>query len=146
MARYTTTIRTDMSPTEAFDFMADLRHFADWDPGVQRVEQVTGDGGGADAAFDVTVDAPGRGLTLRYETTEYDAPQRVVVRAQSKMFTSLDRIDVEPVGTGSRVTYDAELTLNGPLKVFDVALRPVFDRIGGRADRGLQQALGGEKV
>ena len=62
------------------------------------------------------------------------------------MFTSLDRIDVEPDGTGSLVTYDAELRLNGPLGVFDLVLRPLFDRIGGRADEGLQRALHGEKV
>ncbi len=146
MARYSTTVRTDMAPAEAFAFMADLRNFEDWDPGVQRATQVDGTGGGPDASFDVVVDAPGKGLTLRYVTTEYDEPRRVVVKADSKMFTSLDRIDVEPDGTGSFVTYDAELTLNGPLGVFDLLLRPVFKRIGGRADDGLQRALDGEKV
>lgn len=146
MARYTTTVRTPKRPAEAFAYMADLRNFEQWDPGVQRATQVTGDGGGADAAFDVVVDAPGKGLTLRYETTEYDEPSRVVVKAASKLFTSLDRIDVVPDGDGSLVTYDAELVLNGPLGIFDLLLRPVFDRIGGRADTGLQQALDGEKV
>lgn len=148
MARYSTTIRTPMSPTEAFAYMADLRNFEEWDPGVQRARQVDGDGAGPNSAFDVTVDAPaGRGLTLRYETTEYDAPSRVVVRAQSKLFTSLDRIDVESdAGGGSLVTYDAELSLNGPLSIFDLVLRPIFERIGGRADRGLQDALDGERV
>ena len=146
MARFSTTVRTDMAPAEAFAFMADLRNFEDWDPGVQRATQVDGTGGGPDASFDVVVDAPGKGLTLRYVSTEYDEPRRVVVKAESKMFTSLDRIDVEPDGTGSFVTYDAELTLNGPLGVFDLLLRPVFNRIGGRADDGLQRALDGEKV
>ena len=146
MARYATTVRTDRTPTEAFAFMADLRNFENWDPGVQQATQVVGDGGGPDAEFDVVVDAPGKGLTLRYVTTEYDEPNRVVVRATSKMLTSLDRIDVVADGDGSRVTYDAELTLNGPLGLLDVVLKPVFDRIGGRADRGLQEALAGEKV
>lgn len=146
MARYRTTIRTARTPEDAFAFMADLRNFEAWDPGVQEATQVDGEGGGPDATFDVVVDAPGKGLTLRYVTTEYDAPRHVTVRAESKMFTSLDRIDVEPDGSGSLVTYDAELRLNGPLSVFDLALRPVFGRIGGRADRGLQQALDGEKV
>ena len=146
MARYATNIRTDRSPTDAFAFMADLRNFEAWDPGVQDAKQVVGDGGGPDAEFDVTVDAPGKGLTLRYVTTEYDAPNRVVVRAESTMLTSLDRIDVVADGDGSLVTYDAELTLNGPLGIFDVFLKPVFNRIGGKADRGLQDALDGEKV
>ncbi len=146
MARYRTTIRTDRAPADAFDFMADLRNFEAWDPGVQRATQVDGDGPGPDATFDVVVDAPGKGLTLRYVTTAYDAPNHVTVTAESKMFTSLDRIDVVPDGVGSIVTYDAELTLNGPLRVLDLVLRPVFERVGGRADRGLQRALDGEKV
>jgi len=146
MSRYRTTVRTDLSPADAFAFMADLRNFERWDPGVQGVTQVDGDGGGADATFDVVVDAPGDGLTLRYETTEWDAPRSVLVRAESKLFTSIDRIEVKPEGDGSLVTYDAELRLNGPLGVFDLFLRPVFDRIGGRADEGLQRALDGVKV
>lgn len=146
MARYRTTVRTDMAPADAFAFMADLRNFETWDPGVQRVTQVDGDSGGPDASFDVVVDAPGSGLTLRYVTTEYDAPHHFVVRAESKLFTSVDRVEVVPDGTGSLVTYDAKLNLNGPLGVFDLLLRPVFARIGGRADAGLQQALDGVKV
>lgn len=146
MARYTTTIRTDRAPADALAFMADLRNFEAWDPGVEQATQVVGHGGGPDAEFDVVVAAPGKGLTLRYVTTEYVAPNQVVVRAASKMLTSLDRIDVVADGDGSRVTYDAELTLNGPLGVLNVVLKPIFDRIGRRADQGLQQALDGEKV
>ncbi len=146
MARYVTTIRSPKSPQHAFDFMADLRNFEQWDPGVQSVTQVAGDGGGPESVFDVVVDAPGRGLNLRYETTDFDAPNSVVVKASSTMFTSLDRIEVRPDGDGSLVTYDAELILNGPLRIFDVVLRPVFDRIGGRANTGLMRALDGVPV
>jgi carbon monoxide dehydrogenase subunit G len=146
MAKYVTTVRTPMSPEDAFAYMADLTNFEQWDPGVQKAGQVVGDGGGPDAEFDVTVDAPGGGLTLRYRTIAYDAPTSVTVKASSKLFTSLDRIDVAPDGDGSLVTYDAELTLNGPLKVFDLALKPMFNKIGGRANRGLITALDGEQA
>ena len=40
MARYTVSVRTSMSPEEAFDYMADLRNFAEWDPGVVSSERV----------------------------------------------------------------------------------------------------------
>lgn len=146
MARYVTTISSPMSPQDAFDFMSDLRNFEEWDPGVKSAVQVSGDGGGPGAVFDVVVEAPGKGLTLRYETVEYDAPTTAVVKASSRLFTSLDRIEVVPDGDGSRVTYDAELNLNGPLGIFDLALRPIFDRIGGRANEGLQRALDGVQV
>jgi carbon monoxide dehydrogenase subunit G len=143
MANYVTTIETPMAPTEAFAYMADLRNFQEWDPGVKSVEQVTGSGAGPDSTFDVTVDSVGSGLTLRYETVEFDEPRLVVAKATSTMLTSLDRITVEPAGTGSLVTYDAELTLNGPLRLADILLRPVFKRVGDRANRGLLRKLGG---
>ena len=142
MARYVTTVRTAKTPKEVFTYMADLRNFAEWDPGVTAVRQVEGSGGGPDSVFDVTVAAPVRDLTLRYVTEEYDAPRNLLVVARSLVFTSIDRITVEPDGTGSLVTYDADLRLNGVLRVGDLGLRLVFGQIGNRAAAGLRRVLG----
>lgn len=146
MARYVVTVLTPRSPRAAFAYMADLRNFAEWDPGVKRVTQVEGTGGGPDASFDVVVKS-GRGeLTLRYVTTKYDDPLRVVIEARSRMLTSIDRISVADTADGCRVTYDAELKLNGPLRCADFVLKPFFKRIGDRAARGLTTALAGAVV
>ena len=142
MARYVTTVRSAKTPREAFAYMADLRNFAEWDPGVKAVRQVEGSGGGPDAVFDVTVVAPGPDLTLRYVTEEHDAPHNLLVVARSIVFTSIDRITVEPDGTGSLVTYDADLRLNGVLRVGDLGLRLVFGQIANRAAAGLRRVLG----
>ena len=142
MARYVTTVRSAKTPQEAFAYMADLGNFVEWDPGVKAVRQVEGSGGGPDAVFDVTVVAPGPDLTLRYVTEEHDAPHNLLVVARSIVFTSIDRITVEPDGTGSLVTYDADLRLNGVLRVGDLGLRLVFGQIGDRAAAGLRRVLG----
>ena len=142
MARYVTTVRSATTPQEAFAYMADLGNFVEWDPGVKAVRQVEGSGGGPDAVFDVTVVAPGPDLTLRYVTEEHDAPHNLLVVARSIVFTSIDRITVEPDGTGSIVTYDADLRLNGVLRVGDLGLRLVFGQIGDRAAAGLRRVLG----
>lgn len=146
MARYATTVRTPQAPREAFAYLADLRNFAEWDPGVKAVRQVEGSGGGPGAVFDVTVAGIGRDLTLRYVTEEYDAPSTLLVVARSTVFTSIDRITVEPDGAGSVVTYDADLRLNGVLRLGDLGLRLVFGVIGDRAAAGLRKALSAEKV
>ena len=142
MARYVTTVRSAKTPREAFAYMADLGNFVEWDPGVKAVRQVEGSGGGLDAVFDVTVVAPGPDLTLRYVTEVHDAPHNLLVVARSIVFTSIDRITVEPDGTGSIVTYDADLRLNGVLRVGDLGLRLVFGQIGDRAAAGLRRVLG----
>ena len=144
MARYVTTVRSAKTPREAFAYMADLRNFAEWDPGVKAVRQVEGSGGGPDAVFDVTVVAPGPDLTLRYVTEEHDAPHNLLVVARSSVFTSIDRITVEPDGTGSVITYDADLRLNGFLRIGDLGLRLVFGQIGDRAAAGLRRVLGAQ--
>jgi carbon monoxide dehydrogenase subunit G len=146
MARYSTTVRTPRSPAEAFAYMADLRNFAVWDPGVTRVNQVHGEGGGPTSVFDVVVKSVGGGTTLQYITGLYDEPRSVQVEARSSMLTSIDRIDVVPDGDGSLVTYDAELRLNRVLAVFDPVLQLAFKRIGDRAAAGLERALDGERV
>lgn len=146
MARYAVTVRTPLDHTEAFAYMADLRNFAEWDPGVRRVRQVRGDGAGAEAAFDVVVKGIVGELTLTYEVTEYDEPNETVVVAKSPFLTSVDRITVVPEGNGSLVTYDAELTLNGLAGLFEPFLGLVFDRIGDKAADGLLDALDGERV
>ena len=148
MARYVTRVATSLAADDAFAYVADLANFAEWDPGVRRSVQVAGDGSGLGAGYDVTVAAVPRDLTLRYEVVEHDAPRTSLVVARSAMFTSTDRITVEPdpEGVGSIVTYDAELTLNGPLGLFDPVLRLAFGRIGDRAAAGLRRVLDGESV
>lgn len=130
--------------------MADLRNLAHWDPGVTQVTQVGGSGGGPDATFDVVVKS-GRDLTLRYVTTQFDEPHLpepglLVIQARSRLLTSIDRITVTGAATGCRVTYDAELKLNGTLRWADFVLKPLFKRIGERAAQGLTTALAGVVV
>jgi carbon monoxide dehydrogenase subunit G len=146
MARYVVTVRTARTPEAAFAYMADLRNFAEWDPGVKRVTQIEGSGGGPGAAFDVVVKS-GRGeLNLRYVTTRYDEPSVVVIEARSRMLTSIDRVTVANSVAGCHVTYDAELKLNGVLRCADFVLKPLFKRIGDRAANGLTTALDGVVV
>jgi carbon monoxide dehydrogenase subunit G len=147
MAHYSTTIASPLPPDAAFTYMADLRNFADWDPGVRRVTQVDGEGGGEGATFDVVVPGPGgRDMTLRYITTRYEPNATIQAEARSRLFTSIDRVDVVADGTGTKVTYDADLRLNGPLALLDPALKLLFKRIGDRAAAGLATALEGRPV
>ncbi len=146
MARYVTTVRTDRDADEVFAYLADLRNFAEWDPGVRRVTQVEGDGAGADATFDVTIAGVWPELTLRYRTRSYDPPRELLVVAESALFTSEDRITVATDDAGTLVTYDADLRLNGLLRLGDLGLRLAFGRIGDRAAAGLRRALDGERV
>ena len=141
MAKYTVSVESSKSVEEAFAYMADLRNFANWDPGVLTVTQVAGDGAGPESSFDVAVKSVGGGTVLRYETVEYDEPGNLLVEARNSKFTSIDRITVVAKGEGSIVTYAAELLLNGCLSPLNPLLGLVFNRIGDRAAAGLRRVL-----
>ena len=138
MPRFVTTVSTPLSPTEAFAFMADVRRFSEWDPGVSQSVRVAGDGA-AGSAYDLTV-APGK-TVMRYEVTAYDAPRLLRMVAKTRFLTSVDEVRVEPSAAGALVTYDAVLTMNGVLGVMNPLLGIAFNRIGDRAAAGLKRAL-----
>ena len=142
MARYRMDVRTDRSPTDVFAYLADLRNFAEWDPGVSSAEQVAGDGPGLGAAYEVEAS----GSVLRYEVDRYEPPSVVRAAGSNRWVTSVDTISVEPDGDGSIVTYDADLTLNGVLRLGDPLLALAFKRIGDRAAAGLIEHLEGTRV
>lgn len=137
MARYVAKVRTPWPAEKSFGYIADFRNLEEWDPGVERARLIEGTEPGTGAAYAVKVP----GTHLVYKTSAFEAPHTTVLKAQNKTLTSLDRITVERDGAGSVVTYDAELTLNGVLGVFDPLLRIAFKRIGDRAANGLRRAL-----
>ena len=144
MPHYRTTVDTPWSPQRAFDYLSDLEHFAEWDPGVKRSVQVAGDGIVVGATFDVTVGGVGRDMTLRYEIVALDQPNRVEVRAETGTILSVDVMTFESAGDGGcRVTYDADLSLKGALRFANPLLGVAFGRIGDRAAVGLRQVLEG---
>ena len=142
MARYVTTIPSSLTQEQAFAYMADLHNFAKWDKGVVKVVQVEGSGAGLGTIFDVTVKGLGKSTsTLRYTTTEYDAPRNVLVKGVNTLFTSIDRVTITPTPTGCDVIYDATLTANWVIAPMNVLLGRVFNKIGDTATRGLRKAL-----
>ncbi len=142
MPHYRTTVRTPWPQLRAFEYLSDLEHFAEWDPGVKRSMQVSGNGTAVGSAFDVTVGGVGRDLTLRYEIVALDSPERVEVRAETGMLLSVDVMTFQPTSDGGcAVTYDADLSLKGGFRLGNPILGVVFGRIGDRAAAGLRRVL-----
>lgn len=146
MPKYRTTVGSSWTAERAFEYLLDLEHFADWDPGVKRSARVAGSEPGLGAAFDVTVSAPGKDMTLRYKTVTVNPPHQFEVRAETSTLRSVDVITVEPEtrGGGCRVTYVADLSLKGVLRIGDPLLGLAFRRIGDRAATGLRSVLEGD--
>lgn len=141
MARYRTTINSSMSAPKAFAYMAAFENVADWDPGVRSAKRITDGSPRLGTRFDVVASFMGRGLPLRYEITRFEDGKTFVLTAETTTLRSVDTVTVVTDGSGSRVTYDADLALKSIFKVFDPTLRLAFRSIGNKARDGLRRVL-----
>jgi Polyketide cyclase / dehydrase and lipid transport len=143
MAQYRTTIESTWSPQEAFEYLSDFGNTRHWDPSVTRTRKLGDDPVGYGSAFLVVTRFQGREVELQYRITEYQPGQRVVMTAETPRLRSVDEITFEPAGasSGTRVTYNAALTLKGPYRLADPLLQRAFNRLGDAAAAGLEREL-----
>ena len=142
MARYSTTVESNKSPEEAFEYLADFANAREWDPGVIEGEKLTGGPLGPGSRFRLVARFLGRRVPLEYEITAFERARRVVFRAEQGAVRSTDEVRFAPSGVGTSVTYEADLRLKGLLgKLADPVLGVAFRRIGDRAAGGLRRAL-----
>ncbi len=142
MARYVVTIPSPMSAEEVFDYMATFSNVTEWDPTAAEAHPIDGGEPGLGARFHVLVKWMGREIALEYETTSYERPKRVVLRAENSTTISEDTVTVRPTSSGCEMTYDAELTLKGAIKLIDPLFGLAFKRLGDNAAAGLRRELG----
>jgi carbon monoxide dehydrogenase subunit G len=142
MARYKATVDSPHSPAEVFAYLSDFSTAQDWDPGTVQSERLGEGPLGETAEFRLVASFLGRRTTLTYRIVEYDPPNAVTFRGENSTVVSLDRITFERSDGGTRVTYDADLTLTGWLKIADPLLGIAFKRIGDQALAGMRKAIG----
>jgi carbon monoxide dehydrogenase subunit G len=141
MAHYKASVDTAHPQDEVFAYLSDFSTTAEWDPGVVEAERVGEAPVGMGTEFRLLARFLGRETPLTYRVVEYEPVSAVTVRGENASVVSLDRITFEAAGEGTRVTYDATLTLKGPMKLADPLLALAFNRVGDRALAGLRQTL-----
>lgn len=142
MAHFVATVRTERPIDEVFTFLANLENFVEWDPGVESSVQISGDGPCLGASYEVKAS----GAELIYNIVEFEPSHRVVAEAKTKLLYSYDVITFERRQESTYVTYDATLTLNGPLALGDIAFGVLFTKIAESAVAGLVTALDGTRI
>lgn len=146
MARYRTSVTSQASAEDVFDYLADFANAALWDPGVTAGELIAGTPGRTGAVYELRVSFLGRSIPMRYTVLESVPPAdgfagRVVLESITADVRSYDVITVAPTPDGCTVTYDADLALRGLRRPFDPLLRAAFAVIGNRARDGLATAV-----
>jgi hypothetical protein len=144
MARYIASVESPWERERAFEYLAAFDHISDWDPGVVRAKALGERSLEEGARFEVVSRFLGREVPLVYETVAIDAPRRVRLRAETGTVVSLDEMTFTArPGGGTIVTYDAQLSLKGPLRILEPAMRLALRRLGDAARDGLRRRIEG---
>ncbi len=107
MARYKATVTSPASCEAVFDYLADFRSAAEWDPGVCRARSLPGRAGTPGAEFEMTSRFIGRDVPLIYRTSRSGPPTaRLLMVAESSTVISRDEITLAEITDGrTAVTY-----------------------------------------
>lgn len=141
MARYVGTVQSPKPQAEVFEHLSDFTTIAGWDPGVASSTHTGGTKGEVGCRFHVEQDTAGPNIGIDYVITEIAHPHHVTLRGTNAWLVSIDTITVEPTATGCEVTYDAEIKLKGPLRLFDPVMSLGLKRIGAKAKQGLTDEI-----
>ena len=141
MATLRERIDTDLSADEAFAFVADFANAAAWDPGVATSESLDAGRVGLGSRYRLGIRMAGRVTPMEYRITTFEPSRRVVLVGSGSGVDAVDDIRFEPLSTGSRIDYVAEIRLRGLLRLLSPFASGAFARIASDARDGMQRAL-----
>ncbi len=134
------TVETTATPAAVFAYLSDFTTTTEWDPGTITTERVEGDGGVGTVYRNVS-EFNGKQSELRYEVVEVVPERRFSLRGEGKSVHADDTMEFEPSGTGTRVTYTADIRFKGPLRLAEPLLGRAFKKLGDEAEAGMREAL-----
>lgn len=139
MARFVDAIDLPVPPEAAFDYLADFHRTPEWDPSVAEAERIGRGPSRRGSRFRVVASFLGRRVPLEYRITGHERPHRLVLEGGDGSLRAVDEITFAPRAGGTRVTWEARLTLRGLRRVADPLLDLAFQIVGRRAARGLRE-------
>ena len=133
-------VETSATPAAVFAYLSDFTNTNEWDPGTVKTERVSGDGG-VGTTYANTSSFMGRETELTYEVVEHRPDTLFALRGENSSVVANDRMEISPLGAGSRVTYTADFEFKGLGKLVAPLLRPALKKLGDEAETGLREAL-----
>ena len=134
-------IETTLSVDEAFAFVADFANAAIWDPGVASSERANPGPVAVGARYRLQIRMGGRLAPMAYEITAFEPGRRVVLTGSGSGVNAVDDIRFDPTPTGTRITYVADIRLQGLRRLAEPFARGTFARIASDARDGMQRTL-----
>jgi hypothetical protein len=138
VADYEATVASSWTREATFDYLADFRNVAEWDPNMTAAELIEGAPGEAGARYRLVMSIMGKPTQFVYEAVEVTRPERFVMQSDDDNLTSTDTITVN---ADAAVTYRAELELKGLRKLVGPVAQGGLSRASNQARDSLAARL-----
>lgn len=123
------------------EYLKDFSNAVHWDPGtvhcVRRDHRPLAEG----AQWTNTSTFMGRTAVLEYTLAVLE-PDRLVFRGSNDKARSVDDISLEALGNTTQITYRAQITFRGALRLADPLLRKPFERLADDVAARMTSVLG----
>ena len=140
MVSVSRTFTVDRPVEQVVAYLTDFANAQEWDPGTVSCVQTSSGPVGVGTTWHNVSKIAGVTTELDY-TLEELSPGRIVLVGRNDTATSTDTITVVAHGSGSQVTYDADVALNGVARVGAPAVKLVFEHLGDETEDGIKQAV-----
>ncbi len=129
-------------PQAVLDYLADFGNAPEWDPGTETCTQNDSGAVTIGTSWHNVSKILGVTTELTYTLRER-ASDHIVLVGENDSSTSTDTIRVVPSGTGSEVTYTAELEMHGAAKLATPAMKLVFEKVASDTEDQMTTVLNG---
>lgn len=140
MTTISRTFTVDPSPQTVIDYLKDFTHAEEWDPGTETCERLDSGPVAVGSTWHNVSKIAGVSTELTYELKEL-TDDKVVFHGENETASTIDNISVKPHGTGSEITYEAEIEMKGAAKLATPAVKLVFEKIGSDTKDDMIQVL-----
>lgn len=140
MTTISRTFDVEPAPASVIDYLKDFSHAEEWDPGTDSCTRIDDGPIVVGSRWANVSTIAGMTTELTYELREL-GDRRIVFVGENETATSTDTITVLPSGSGSQVTYEAEIVMHGVAKVATPVIKLVFEKIGSDTEDDLVQVL-----
>lgn len=140
MTTVSRTFAVKPSPQVVLDYLKDFSHAEQWDPGTERCTRTDSGPIAEGATWHNVSKVAGVTTELTY-TLRTLSDDRIVLVGTNDSATSTDTITVTPDGTGSTITYEAELEMHGAAKLATPAMKLLFEKLAHDTQRQMTEVL-----
>ena len=129
MTTISRTFTVNPAPSVVLDYLKDFSHAEEWDPGTEKCERLDSGPVVVGSRWHNTSKIAGVSTELEYELTEL-TESTVVFAGSNDSASTTDTITVLPSGSGSEITYVADIEMSGAAKLATPVVKLVFEKIG----------------